>query len=113
MSDVAPGTLPAFHSSQEILTHPRFLFARDEFVKSILALYEHKPFLNRLLLEASRAVLPAVIMCLYARHDEADRATWPRCGSSRTPWRPIVSPVQAASRTWSRVSSRQDTSNSA
>jgi DNA-binding MarR family transcriptional regulator len=77
MSDVAPGTLPAFHSSQEILTHPRFLFARDEFVKSILALYEHKPFLNRLLLEASRAVLPAVIMCLYARHDEADRATWP------------------------------------
>jgi DNA-binding MarR family transcriptional regulator len=69
--------LPAFHSSEEILAHPRFPFARDEFVKGILALYEHKPFLNRLLLEASRTVLMSVIMCLSARYDEADRATWP------------------------------------
>jgi DNA-binding MarR family transcriptional regulator len=68
--------LPAFHSSEEILAHPRFAFARDEFVKAMLALYEHKPFLNRLLLEASRTVLMSVIMCLYARYDEADRATW-------------------------------------
>ncbi len=72
-----PASFPSFRSSEEILAHPRFLLARDEFVKAILALYEHKPFLNRLLLEASRAVLPAVIMCLYARYDEADRATWP------------------------------------
>ena len=69
--------LPAFHSSEEILAHPRFPFARDEFVKAMLALYEHKPFLNRLLLEASRTVLVAIIMCLHARYDEADRATWP------------------------------------
>jgi len=69
--------LPPFHSSEEILAHPRFSFARDEFVKAMLALYEHKPFLNRLLLEASRTVLGAVIMCLYARYDEADRTTWP------------------------------------
>jgi len=69
--------LPAFHSAEEILAHPRFSFARDEFVKAILALYEHKPFLNRLLLEASRTVLLIIIMCLYARYDEDDRATWP------------------------------------
>ncbi len=69
--------LPAFHSAEEILAHPRFPFARDEFVKAILALYEHKPFLNRLLLEASRTVVVCVIMCLHARYDEADRATWP------------------------------------
>jgi hypothetical protein len=69
--------LPAFHSTDEILAHPRFPFARDEFVKAILGLYEHKPFLNRLLLEASRTVLLTVIMCLYARYDEAERATWP------------------------------------
>jgi DNA-binding MarR family transcriptional regulator len=69
--------LPAFHSTEEILAHPRFSFARDEFVKAILALYEHKPFLNRLLLEASRTVLLVIIMCLYARYDEDDRATWP------------------------------------
>ena len=69
--------LPAFRSAEEILAHPRFSFARDEFVKEILALYEHKPFLNRLLLEASRTTLAGVIMCLYARYDEADRSTWP------------------------------------
>ncbi len=69
--------LPAFHSSEEIRAHPRFPLARDEFVTAILALYEHKPFLNRLLLEASRTVLMSIIMCLHARYDEFDRATWP------------------------------------
>ena len=69
--------LPPFHSPEKILAHPRFALARDEFVRAMLALYEHKPFLNRLLLEASRTVLMSVIMCLYARYDEADRATWP------------------------------------
>jgi hypothetical protein len=77
MPDIDFTKLPAFHSAEEILTHPRFTLARDEFVKAMLALYEHKPFLNRLLLEASRTVLVAVIMCLYARYDEANRATWP------------------------------------
>jgi DNA-binding MarR family transcriptional regulator len=77
MPDIDFTKLPAFHATEEILAHPRFPFARDEFVKAMLALYEHKPFLNRLLLEASRTVLVAVIMCLHARYDEADRATWP------------------------------------
>jgi DNA-binding MarR family transcriptional regulator len=77
MPDIDFTRLPPFHSSEEILAHPRFPLARDEFVKAMLALYEHKPFLNRLLLEASRTVLMAVIMCLHARYDEADRATWP------------------------------------
>ena len=72
--------LPAFHSTGEILAHPRFPFARDEFVRAMLALYEHKPFLNRLLLETARSVLFGVIMCLYARYDEADRTTWPTLG---------------------------------
>lgn len=77
MPDIDFAKLPPFHSSEEILAHPRFPAARDEFVKAMLALYEHKPVLNRLLLEASRTVLAAIIMCLYARYDEADRATWP------------------------------------
>lgn len=67
----------AFHSTEEILAHPRFPHARDEFVNALLALYEHKPLLNRLLLEASRTVLVIMIMCLHARHKEDDRATWP------------------------------------
>jgi len=77
MVDVDLTDLPAHHSSEEILSHLRFPFARGEFIKAILALYEHNPFLNRLLLEAGRAVLVNVIMCLHARYDEADRATWP------------------------------------
>jgi hypothetical protein len=77
MSAIDFAKLPPFHSSEEILAHPRFPYARDEFVTAMLALYEHKPFLNRLLLEASRTVLTCIIMCLYARYDEADQATWP------------------------------------
>lgn len=69
--------LPAYHSVEEILSHPRFPIARDEYVRAILALYEHKPLLNRLLLEAGRSVLFIMIICLNARYDEADRATWP------------------------------------
>lgn len=74
MPEVDFKNLPAFRAAADILAHPRFPVARDEFVDAILALYENKPFLNRLLLEASRTVLVVVIMCL---HDEADRATWP------------------------------------
>jgi DNA-binding MarR family transcriptional regulator len=77
MANIDFQNLPAFHPTQEILAHPRFPVARDEFVKAMLALYEHKPMLNRLLLEASRTVLVSIIMCLYARYDEADRMTWP------------------------------------
>jgi DNA-binding MarR family transcriptional regulator len=77
MPDLGFGKLPPFHSADEILAHPRFPFARDEFVKAMLALYEHRPFLNRLLLEVSRTVLGIIIICLYARYDEAERETWP------------------------------------
>src|SRR5665213_3184192 len=77
MADIDFTKLPTFHSTEEILAHSRFSYARDEFAKAILALYEHKPFLNRLLLEASRTVLGVIIMCLHARYDAADRATWP------------------------------------
>jgi DNA-binding MarR family transcriptional regulator len=77
VTDIDFTKLPPFHSSEEILAHQRFPLARDEFVKAMLALYEHKPFLNRLLLEAGRTVLLSIIMCLYARYDEDKRATWP------------------------------------
>jgi DNA-binding MarR family transcriptional regulator len=72
-----PPDLPPHHSAEEILAHPRFGLARDAMLQAMLALYEHNPFLNRLLLEVGRNVLFVVIMCLHARHDEADRGTWP------------------------------------
>jgi DNA-binding MarR family transcriptional regulator len=69
--------LPAYHSTEEILAHPRFPAARDALLRGMLSLYENRPFLNRLLLEVGRNVLFVVIMCLSACYDEADRETWP------------------------------------
>jgi hypothetical protein len=79
MSAPDPKHLPAYRSVDEILSHPRFPSARDAFVTAILALYEYEPEVNRLV-EAGRGVLFIVIMCLHARYDEADRATWPTLG---------------------------------
>lgn len=68
--------LPAYRSVDDILSHPRFPTAREAFVEAILALYDHDPAANRLV-EAGRGVLFIVTMCLHARYNEADRATWP------------------------------------
>lgn len=69
--------LPPHHTTEEILANPRFRAARDAMLRGMLALYEHEPFLNRLLLEVGRNIIFLVIMCLHARYDEDDRATWP------------------------------------
>jgi hypothetical protein len=66
-----------YHSSEEILAHPRFVSARIAFVDAVLALYEDDTFLIRLLLEAGRYVTFANIMCMHARYVETDRSTWP------------------------------------
>ena len=67
----------AYHSAQEILGHPRFLTARSAYVDAVLKLYEGDTFLTRLVLEAARTVIFAVMISLDARYDESDRATWP------------------------------------
>jgi DNA-binding MarR family transcriptional regulator len=69
--------LPAHHSPEEILAHPQFRVGRSALLHAMLSLYEHEPFLNRLLLEVGRNVLFNVILCLHARYEEADPATWP------------------------------------
>jgi hypothetical protein len=66
-----------YHSTQDILGHPRFLTARSAYVDAVLKLYEGDTFLTRLVLEAARTVIFAIIISLDARYDEADRATWP------------------------------------
>ena len=68
---------PGHHTTPEILAHPRFAFARTAMVEAMLELYEHDPFLIRLLLEVGRNVVFVMIMCLDAGYDEADRTTWP------------------------------------
>lgn len=77
MDEHDPGTPPAHHSAEEILAHPLFSAARDEFVGAILAIYEHNPHLSRLLVEAGRGVLFIVVLALHARYKQDARATWP------------------------------------
>jgi DNA-binding MarR family transcriptional regulator len=67
----------AYHSPDLILAHPSFTRARADYVDAALKLYQGDAFLTRLVQEAGRTVILIVILCLYARHDEADRNTWP------------------------------------
>jgi DNA-binding MarR family transcriptional regulator len=76
MFEAAETDLPVHHSAAEILAHPRFRTARNAMLEAMLSRYEHEPFLNRLLLDARRSVLFGVIMCLDARCDDTDPATW-------------------------------------
>jgi DNA-binding MarR family transcriptional regulator len=62
---------------EEILAHPRFRAARTAFVEAVLALHEGDHFRSRLLVDAMRQVTFNLIVSLYLRHDETDRATWP------------------------------------
>lgn len=80
MAETQQRDLPAHRSTEEIAAHPRFPVARKALLEAMLALYEHDPFLNRLLLEAGRNVLFIVLICLHARYDEDDRDTWPTLG---------------------------------
>lgn len=77
MSHPAQPPAGSYHSSAEILEHPRFATARTAYVEAVLGLYEGDAFLNRLLMEAGRQVTFNIIVSLHCAHDEADRATWP------------------------------------
>jgi len=65
------------HSPEVILVHPRFPAARRLYNEGILGLYEHNPFLNRLLIETGRSLVFFNILALHAAYDPSDRATWP------------------------------------
>jgi hypothetical protein len=73
--DTVHSSRPSVIVHPMILAHPDFAKAQTVFIEAILDLYEHDPFLNRLLLEAGRHVIFSV-MCFEANYNEADRATW-------------------------------------
>jgi hypothetical protein len=77
MSKADAPDLPAHRSREEIFAHPHFREARDAMVDALLRLYEHEPFLNRLLLQVGRNLMFTVLMCLHARRDDADPASLP------------------------------------
>jgi hypothetical protein len=68
------------HSTDSILADPRFPEARRIYVDAIVRLYENEPMLNRLMHEAGRMAIFFVVMCLNARYDPDDRASWPTVG---------------------------------
>ena len=77
MSDPTQPFVGGHHLPDDILAHPRFSAARTAFVEAVLGLYEGDALLNRLLLEAARQITFNMIVSLYFRYDEDDRATWP------------------------------------
>jgi hypothetical protein len=77
------------HSSEAILAHPRFPEARRVYVQGMLGLYEHDPFMNRLLTETGRSVIFFNVLALHAAYDPSDRATWPTIGLLERTVRPF------------------------
>lgn len=105
-ADLRDLPVAAHLSAEEILAHPRFPFARQAYVDAILAIYEHDPFLSRLLLETGRTVLFIGIMYLHARHDRAGRATWPtpRIITEQTVAHGVASPRRVHDLVWRFIS---------
>ncbi len=72
-----PEALPAHRSVEEILAHPDFPAARALFVAEHARVYEAGTFPAQLGADVGRVTALAILVCLYAAHDPADRATWP------------------------------------
>lgn len=71
----------AYRSAEAILSHAEFPRARLVYLDSVLTLYGGNAFLNKLLMEAARIVIFAVVICLEAGYRKEDRATWPTVGN--------------------------------
>jgi hypothetical protein len=74
---------------EAILAHPGFHAARRLYVQGVLGLYEHNPFLNRLLIETGRSIVFFNILALHAVYDPGDRATWPTISLLKESVRPF------------------------
>jgi hypothetical protein len=71
------GALPAHRSVEEILAHPDFPAARRLFVAEHAKVYEAGTFPAQLGADVGRVTALAILVCLYAAYDPAERATWP------------------------------------
>lgn len=74
---LASGLLPDHRSVEDILAHPDFPAARRSFVVEHARVYEAGTFPAQLGADVGRVTTLAIIVCLYAAYDPADRATWP------------------------------------
>lgn len=87
--DSSAASVPSHHLPEAILAHPGFHAARRLYVQGVLGLYEHNPFLNRLLIETGRSVVFFNILALHAAYDPDDRATWPTISLLKETVRPF------------------------
>lgn len=68
------------HTPEEILSHPQFAAARTAYIEGLFSLYENNPFMNRLLIEATRSLVFFNALAIHAAYEPTDRATWPTIG---------------------------------
>lgn len=68
------------HTPEEILSHSKFAAARTAYIDGLFSLYENNPFMNRLLIEATRSLIFFNALAVYAAYEPTDRATWPTIG---------------------------------
>jgi DNA-binding MarR family transcriptional regulator len=75
------GSVPAtHHTPDEILAHSQFAAARTAYIEGLFSLYENNPFMNRLLIEATRSLIFFNALSICAAYDPAVRGTWPTIG---------------------------------
>jgi hypothetical protein len=77
----AEGALDAKpRTPEEILSHPQFAAAKTVYIDGLFSLYENNPFMNRLLIEATRSIVFFTSLAIWADYEPDDRATWPTVG---------------------------------
>ncbi|MGE7416403.1 hypothetical protein [Methylobacterium tarhaniae] len=65
------------HTTEEILSHPRFQECREVYIDNCIDVYKIEGFPGKSSADAGRVTTLAIIVCLHARYIEDDRETWP------------------------------------
>ncbi len=75
---------PAPVTASAILAHPDFPAARRVFIAEQTKVYAVDAFPGRFGADVGRVTTLAIIVCLYANYDPADRETWPTLNKLKT-----------------------------
>lgn len=75
--------LPDFLSVEQVLAHPRFIEARNCYMRVMLHSYADDPALKHLMHDIARNVLFNIILGRYALYRPEDPSTWPTVGMIR------------------------------
>lgn len=81
--DAGKLALPRYASAQEILDHPRFVIARDHYLKVSVSAYQGDRVMRHLMHDIARHVLFNIILGRHAGMQPEDPETWPTVGRLR------------------------------